>query len=245
MHSAAPCKITTPRWNSTATADLPRTGEARGERLWFGQVLTPKNIKWQSGLVTRDEREALRGHRRVVLWFTGLSGSGKSTLSHALERALIDRGCSAYCLDGDNVRHGLSSDLDFSPEGRRENIRRIGELARLFVDAGVIAICAFVSPYRADRASLRATVGASDFVEIYVKASVDVCRQRDPKGLYAKAEHGEIADLTGIGSPYEPPEQPDLILDTEQAEPAQSTQYVLDHLEQRGLISRVPKHKTA
>ena len=208
-------------------------------------VPAPKNITWHTGLVSRPEREALHGHRGAVVWFTGLSGSGKSTLAHALDRALIDRGCSSYCLDGDNVRHGLNGDLDFSAAGRRENIRRVGELSKLFVDAGVVAICAFVSPYREDRARLRTTVGAADFVEIYVKASLEACRARDPKGLYVKAAQGEIADMTGVGSPYEPPEHADLILDTEQTEPEVSTQRVLAYLEQRGFISRVPEHRIA
>jgi adenylyl-sulfate kinase len=139
----------------------------------------------------------------------------------------------------------LSRDLDFSPESRHENIRRMGELTKLLCDAGVIAICAFVSPYRADRAHLRATIGAADFVEIYVKASIDICRQRDPKGLYAKAAQGEIADFTGVGSPYEPPEHPDLVLDTEAYEPAENIDFALEYLEQRGFIPRLTKHKIA
>jgi adenylylsulfate kinase len=196
-------------------------------------AVATQNIHWQAGHVTRAQREALRGHRGAVLWFTGLSGSGKSTLAHALERVLIERGFSAYVLDGDNIRHGLSSDLGFEPQARSENIRRIGEVAKLFVDAGVIVLCAFVSPYRDDRARLRALMNPGDFVEIHVQASLDACRKRDPKGLYEKAKHGEITDLTGVGSPYEAPENPELMLDTETQSPAASLARVLEYLEQQ------------
>jgi adenylylsulfate kinase len=186
--------------------------------------------------VTRAEREALRGHRAVALWLTGLSGSGKSTLAHAIERVLADRGLSAYVLDGDNVRHGLSSDLGFAPEERTENIRRIGEVAKLFLDAGTIVLCAFVSPYRADRARLRASMAAGDFVEVYVRASLETCRARDPKGLYEKAAAGAISDFTGVGAPYEPPDHPELVLDTEKQDPAASVTEVIRFLELRGYI---------
>lgn len=194
------------------------------------------NIHWHTGQVTRAQREAVRGHRGVALWFTGLSGSGKSTLAHAVERALIERNSSAYVLDGDNIRHGLSSDLGFSPEQRRENIRRIGEVAKLFVDAGTIVLCAFVSPYREDRERLRSSMNPGDFVEIHVLASIDACRARDPKGLYEKADAGEIADLTGVGAPYEPPEHPDLVLDTEKQHPDESLAHVIRFLESKGYI---------
>lgn len=187
--------------------------------------------------MTRAQRELARGQRGVALWFTGLSGSGKSTLAHALERVLVERGFSAYVLDGDNIRYGLSSDLGFSPEERHENIRRIGEVAKLFVDAGLMVLCAFVSPYRSDRELLRAALDPGDFVEIYVKASLSTCQTRDPKGLYEKAASGEIEDMTGVGSPYEPPERPDLVLDTEHGEPSEGVAQLLGFLEQRGYIA--------
>jgi adenylylsulfate kinase len=186
--------------------------------------------------VTRAQREALRGHRGVAMWLTGLSGSGKSTLAHALERALVERELSAYVLDGDNIRHGLSSDLGFSPEHRTENIRRIGEVAKLLLDSGMIVLCAFVSPYRKDRDRLRASMAPGDFVEIHVRASLDACRARDPKGLYEKAASGAISDLTGVGAPYEPPEHPELVLDTEKQDPADSVTQVIRFLELNGYI---------
>jgi adenylylsulfate kinase len=199
---------------------------------------TPRaaNIQWQQGYVTRAQRQALHGHPGVVLWLTGLSGSGKSTLARGLERALVERGCSAYVLDGDNVRHGLNRDLGLSSEDRGENIRRIGEVAKLFVDAGLIVLCALVSPYREDRDRVRQRLGAQDFVEIYVRASVEACRSRDPKGLYARADAGEITDLTGVSAPYEPPEHPELVLDTEQATEAECLATALGWLVQRGYV---------
>jgi adenylylsulfate kinase len=198
-----------------------------------------KNIVWQTGHVSRQLRESVHGHRGLALWFTGLSGSGKSTLAHEVERMLIERAVSAYVLDGDNIRHGLSSDLGFEPQQRHENMRRIGEVAKLFVDAGLIVLCAFVSPYRADRDRVRASLGEGDFVEVHVRASVETCRSRDPKGLYGKAASGEIADLTGVGSPYEPPEHPELVLDTEHQAIAESVAGVIEYLEQRAAIPKV------
>jgi adenylylsulfate kinase len=195
-----------------------------------------QHIRWEAGGVHREQRERARGHRGVALWFTGLSGSGKTTLAHGLERVLVERGCATYVLDGDNVRHGLSSDLGFSPDERRENIRRIGEVAKLFVDAGMIVLCCFVSPYRSDRDRLRGALAQGDFVEIHVKASLAICQARDPKGLYEKAASGEIGDMTGVGAPYEPPDQPELVLDTEQDAPPASISQVLGFLEQRGYI---------
>jgi adenylylsulfate kinase len=201
-------------------------------------VASPKsrNIRWEPGQVTRAERESLRGHRGAAIWLTGLSGSGKSTLAKAVERELGRRGHVSYVLDGDNVRHGLSNDLGFSADDRHENIRRIFEVAKLFVDAGVLVLCAFVSPYRADRERMRQGMAPGDFIEIHVKASVEACRARDPKGLYGKAEAGEITDLTGVGSPYEPPEHPELVLETELQEPAESAAAVLAYLESHGHI---------
>jgi len=195
------------------------------------------NIAWQTGGVTKEERERVRGHRGAALWFTGLSGSGKSTLAVALERSLLDLGCTTYLLDGDNVRHGLNRDLGFSPEDRSENNRRIGEVAKLFVDAGVLCLCAFISPYRADRARLRAAMPAGDFVEVYVRASLAICETRDPKGLYRKARAGEILDMTGIGAPYETPEAPELMLDTEAGALARNVEEALTFLETHGYIT--------
>lgn len=194
------------------------------------------NITWHAGHVTRAQREALHGHRGVALWLTGLSGSGKSTLAHAIERTLVERRLSTYVLDGDNVRHGLSGDLGFSPQDRTENLRRIGAVAQLFLDAGLIALCAFVSPYRADRERLRASMAPGDFVEIYVRASLDACRARDPKGLYQKAASGALSDFTGVGAPYEPPEHPEMVLDTEKQPLSESVAQVIRFLELGGYI---------
>jgi len=172
------------------------------------------NLVQSESLVSRAEREALLRHRAVTLWLTGLSGSGKSTLARALERALVARGVLAYVLDGDNVRNGLCADLGFSPEDRAENIRRIGEVARLMNDAGVIVVTAFISPYRADRARARALLPEGDFLEVFVDAPLELCEKRDPKGLYRKARAGEIAEFTGVSAPYEPPDAPELRIAT-------------------------------
>jgi adenylylsulfate kinase len=196
-----------------------------------------RNITWQPGVVTRADRERVRGHKGAALWFTGLSGSGKSTIAARVEQALLELGCSTYVIDGDNVRHGLCRDLGFSPEDRAENIRRIGEVAKLFVDANVLCLCAFISPYRLVRAQLRAGLAAGDFVEIYVKASLETCEQRDPKGLYRKARAGRIPDMTGIGSPYEPPDHPELVLDTERVTADESVNEVLGFLQKNGYIA--------
>ncbi len=196
------------------------------------------NITWHAAAVNRTERERKRGHRGATLWLTGLSGSGKSTLAALLEQRLLDRGCTAYVLDGDNVRYGLNSDLGFSPLDRAENIRRIGEVAKLFTDAGVLVLCAFISPYRVDRARVRAIMADGDFIEVYVQASLAACEQRDPKGLYKKARAGGIADMTGIGSPYEPPENPEIVVDTEHTQLAESADQVLGFLEEKGYIAR-------
>lgn len=172
------------------------------------------NIVWHQASVDRDTRAKQRGHRSSILWFTGLSGAGKSTLANAVNAALHERGPSTYVLDGDNVRHGLCKDLGFSDADREENIRRIGEVAKLFLDAGVIVLTAFVSPFRADRDKARALVSEADFIEIHCAADLSICEQRDTKGLYAKARAGEIKEFTGISSPYEAPEQPELNINT-------------------------------
>jgi len=172
------------------------------------------NVLWEQGLVTRQDREKQNGHKSFVLWFTGLSGSGKSTLAHAVENKLHESGCRTFVLDGDNVRHGLSSNLGFSEEDRKENIRRIGEAAKLITEAGVIALTAFISPFRADREMVRSLFPHGEFIEVYCNASLEVCEGRDVKGLYKKARAGEIKNYTGIDSPYEAPEMPELIVDT-------------------------------
>lgn len=173
------------------------------------------NVVWHHATVTRQRRERLNGHRGGVIWFTGLSGSGKSTLGHAVEEELHRQGCRTIVLDGDNMRHGLCGDLGFSEADRHENIRRIGEVAKLFVEAGTIVLTAFISPFRADRERARGIVGAGDFIEIYCRCPVEICEQRDVKGLYAKARAGQIREFTGITSPYEAPQQADLIVDTD------------------------------
>ena len=196
-----------------------------------------KNISWSESHVSRDERRKLLGHEAATLWLTGLSGSGKSTIALAVERELVERGVSAYVLDGDNVRQGLNSNLGFSPEDRTENIRRIGEVAKLFNDAGVIVLTAFISPYRADRDQVRATLPDGEFVEILVDCPLEECEQRDVKGLYKKARAGEIPEFTGISAPYEAPESPELVLETAKHDLDACVQRVLEHLQSRGWIA--------
>ena len=199
---------------------------------------TPKatNIVWHEASVDRAAWAEKRGHRSAILWFTGLSGSGKSTLANAVNAALFERGLATYVLDGDNVRHGLCKDLGFSNADREENIRRIGEVAKLFLDAGVIVLTAFVSPFRADRDKARELVEQGDFLEIFCAADLDVCESRDPKGLYAKARSGAIKEFTGISSPYEAPESPELKIDSGSQELTESVQVVLKALEAQGVI---------
>ncbi|HNV20098.1 MAG TPA: adenylyl-sulfate kinase [Candidatus Hydrogenedentes bacterium] len=195
-----------------------------------------KNITWHESNITKEDRERLNGHKAVVLWFTGLSGSGKSTLAHAVEQALYDKGCRTIVLDGDNIRHGLNKNLGFSPEDREENIRRIGEVAKLFTQAGVIALTAFISPYRADRDKARELLNDGEFVEVYLKCAVDVCESRDVKGLYKKARAGEIKEFTGISAPYEEPLNPELVIDTAAETLEESTRKVLAYLQSREII---------
>ena len=197
-----------------------------------------RNIVWHAGVVTRSERENATGHKGCTIWMTGLSASGKSTLAVALEKALWDRGVRSYVLDGDNVRHGLNKDLGFSPEDRNENIRRIGEVAKLFTDAGVVNVTAFISPYRADRDRVRAIMGDGDFIEVFVNCPVEVCEQRDPKGLYKKARAGQIPEFTGISAPYEEPLKPELSVDTHLESEAASLAKVVRYLEERGYIPK-------
>ncbi len=172
------------------------------------------NILWHQASVTRERRERQHGHKGVIVWFTGLSGAGKSTLAHAVEERLHQMGCHTFVFDGDNVRHGLCADLGFSMADRSENLRRIGAMVKLFLQAGVISLTAFISPFRKDRERLRREVGQADFIEIYCRCPLEVCEDRDVKGLYSRARAGEIKDFTGISAPYEEPEHPDLLLDT-------------------------------
>jgi len=195
------------------------------------------NTVWHHATVTRARREAQNKHRGAIIWFTGLSGAGKSTLAHAVEEELHQRGCRTFVLDGDNVRHGLCGDLGFSAQDRVENIRRIGEMAKLFMEAGVIVLTAFISPYRADRERVRGMVGHGDFIEIYCNAPIGTCESRDVKGLYKKARAGQIAEFTGISSPYEAPENPELTVNTGAAELDACVQQVVGEIMQRGVVA--------
>ena len=194
------------------------------------------NTVWHHATITRSDREALHKHKSAILWFTGLSGSGKSTLAHAVEDHLHKTGISTFVLDGDNVRHGLCSDLGFSDHDRVENIRRIGELAKLMTEAGIITLTAFISPFKGDRDAARKLVPHGDFLEIYCQCPIETCEQRDVKGLYKKARAGEIPFFTGIGSPSEVPERPELVVNTHELTLDESVQSVLNLLVQRGII---------
>ena len=194
------------------------------------------NTVWHNATVTRQRREEQNLHRSAMLWFTGLSGAGKSTLAHAVEEVLHQHACKTFVLDGDNVRHGLCSDLGFTEADRQENIRRIGEMAKLFNEAGVIALTAFISPFRDDRERVRGLVPHGDFIEIYCQAPLEVCESRDVKGLYARARAGEIPNFTGISSPYEAPEQPELSVPTGSEDLATCVGMVLDCMVSRGII---------
>jgi adenylylsulfate kinase len=196
------------------------------------------NIVWHQGTVTRGDREKINGHKACTVWLTGLSGSGKSTIAVDLEKRLWERGIRAYILDGDNIRHGLNKNLGFSPEDRTENIRRIGEVAKLFTEAGVVALTAFISPYRADRDQVRKIMADGDFVEVHVDCPVEVCEQRDVKGLYKKARAGEIKEFTGISAPYEAPEKPELTINTAGQSVEDSAKQILAYLEKQGIISK-------
>lgn len=197
-----------------------------------------KNLVWHHATVTRTRRELLNSHKSVILWFTGLPTSGKSTIAHAAEEELHRMGCRTFVFDGDNVRHGLCSDLGFSAADRTENIRRIGEMAKLFIEAGVIALTAFVSPFKADRDRVRALAGEGDFFEIYCKCPVEICEQRDVKGHYKKARQGAIKDFTGVSSPYEQPETPELVLETANCTVKECVGKVLDLLVAQGVVNK-------
>jgi len=194
------------------------------------------NTVWHHATVTRTRREQLNGHKSVILWFTGLSGAGKSTLAHAVEERLHLQGCKTFVLDGDNVRHGLSRDLGFTDQDRQENIRRIAEVAKLMLEGGTITLTAFISPFRAERALARNLVPHGDFIEIYCHADLEICEQRDVKGLYKKARQGEIKHFTGISSPYEAPENPELRVDTGANSLDDCVDQVLRLLIERGVL---------
>ncbi len=198
-----------------------------------------KNIVWHQTTITREARESKNKHKGVILWFTGLSGSGKSTVANAVESMLFERGCNTFVLDGDNIRHGLNKDLGFSPEERKENIRRIGEVATLFVDAGIIVCTAFISPYRADREAVRAICPDKSFLEIYVECPLEICEKRDPKGLYQKARAGEISQFTGITAPYEEPENPEIVVSTGSKPVEETAAEVVRYLEENGIIEEL------
>lgn len=197
------------------------------------------NTVWHHATVTRQRREAQNEHKSFILWFTGLSGAGKSTLAHTLEEQLYQLGCRTFVFDGDNVRHGLCGNLGFSAEDRHENIRRIGEMCKLFIEAGVIALTAFISPFRSDRRKVRDLVPQADFIEVYCQCSVDVCESRDVKGLYRRAKAGEIENFTGISAPYEEPENPEIIIDTGETSLDDSVTQILGFLRQEGYLKSI------
>jgi adenylylsulfate kinase len=196
------------------------------------------NITWHEGHVTREERSKLLKQNGATIWFTGLSGSGKSTIAFTLEYALVQRGHLAYVLDGDNIRHGLNKNLGFSAADREENIRRIGEVAKLFADGGIITMTSFISPYRKDRDGVRAlhAEGKIPFVEVYVNTPINTCEQRDPKGLYKKARAGQLKNFTGIDDPYEAPVKPELHIDATSTSPQEATIMLLKYLEEQGIL---------
>ncbi|PJN49724.1 putative adenylyl-sulfate kinase [Paenibacillus sp. GM1FR] len=204
-----------------------------------------RNITWQSSSINRQDREKHNGHRSRAIWFTGLSGAGKSSLAFALEQYLYDQGVRCYVLDGDNVRHGLNRDLGFTAGDRQENLRRIGEVSKLMVDAGLFVLSAFISPHEQDREMVRQLFEPDDFIEIYVRCSIQECERRDPKGLYKKARNGDIPHFTGISAPYDVPKSPSFIIDTEQCSIEEAVQEIVQHLEQIGALQLPLPTKTA
>ncbi len=202
----------------------------------MAQMRKSSNTVWHAASVTRQRREALNGHKSVILWFTGLSGSGKSTLAHALEEELYQNGCRTIVLDGDNVRHGLCGDLGFSDEDRKENIRRIAEMSKLMIESGVIALTAFISPFKSDREDARNLVGQDDLIEIFCECPLHVCEKRDVKGLYRRARKGEIKEFTGISSPYEEPDHADIRINTSELSIEESIDRIITVLKKRGIL---------
>ena len=195
------------------------------------------NVVWHDTVITKEDRERKNGHKGVVLWFTGLSGCGKSTIATELQKKLFALGCDVFILDGDNIRHGLNRDLGFSPEDREENIRRIGEVSKLFAESGTIVLTSFISPYKKDRDAARALLSDGDFTEIFVKAPLSVCEKRDTKGLYEKARRGEIKEFTGISAPYEEPENPELVLETDKLSVEESVEVIMEFLNSKGIVN--------
>ncbi|WP_077211254.1 adenylyl-sulfate kinase [Bacillus dakarensis] len=195
-----------------------------------------QNITWHHSTVTKKDRQLKNQHKSCVLWFTGLSGSGKSTLANAIDQKLFQQHIQSYVLDGDNIRHGLNKDLSFGANDRKENIRRIGEVAKLFVDSGQIVSTAFISPYQEDRQQVRKMFEEGEFIEIYVACPINVCEQRDPKGLYKKARKGDIPNFTGISSPYEAPDNPDLIIETDKTTIEKSVEEIVTYLESKKIL---------
>jgi len=200
-------------------------------------MVMENHVVWHDGAVKRSDRNALNNHKSGLVWFTGLSACGKSTIVHNVEKKLFVRGIRTYVLDGDNVRHGLNSNLGFSREDRKENLRRIAEVSKLFADAGILVLAAFISPYREDREYIRERFNGDNFFEIYVKCSVEECERRDPKGQYKKARAGIIKNYTGISAPYEEPEKPDMVIDTENFDLESSVAKVIDLLEKSNILS--------
>lgn len=194
------------------------------------------NVVWHEGEINKKTRALRNQHKGVVIWLTGLSGSGKSSVAVELEKQLFKRNVHAYILDGDNVRHGLNADLGFSPEERTENIRRVGEVAKLFADSGAIVITAFISPYREDRDNVRSILEQDEFVEVFIDADLETCKARDPKGLYKKAIAGEIEQFTGISAPYEKPDHPEVVVKTDNQDISQSGSVIMNHLLESGII---------
>lgn len=207
------------------------------EEKGFMTIQKATNITWHHGAIAKKDRERLLKQKGIVIWFTGLSGSGKSTLAHKVEERLFETGHLCFVLDGDNIRHGLNKNLGFSPEDREENIRRIGEVSKLFAQAGVIAMTAFISPYRADRDKVRALLNHDEFIEVFVKVPLKIAEERDPKGLYKRARSGELKEFTGISAPYEEPLNPELVVDTAELDVEQSAERVLSCLKAKRIIN--------
>jgi len=216
------------------------TNQTVGAGMIEFSLMRATNVHRQAMDVSKSSRSLLKGHKPAILWFTGLSGAGKSTIANLVERRLADMGAHTYALDGDNIRQGLNKDLGFTDEDRIENIRRIGEVAKLFVDAGLIVTASFISPFRAERDMIRTLVERGEFIEVFVDLPLELAEKRDPKGLYKKARAGQIRNFTGIDSPYEPPLRPELLLDTSSATPEALAEIVLDHLRKPGIIGTIP-----
>ena len=217
-------------YNSNSSSYSPTTDTSKNDSI------QNKNIYWQKPRVSKKQRTKNKGHRPAVIWFTGIPGSGKTTISRELEEKLCNMGVHTYLLDGDNIRHGLCKDLGFSKKDRDENIRRVGEVAKLFVDAGIIVICAFASPYKEQRKMVRNLLLNGEFIEVFVKCPLEICIQRDPKGLYKKAFAGEIKGLTGLDDPYEEPESPEITLETDQLSIDECVNKILNFLKTKKII---------